>query len=91
MPKTPLSLPQVRTIGLMQPMTWLVLAWRDMARAGWISFAHGLVLALFGLGLVHAVGPAGDDQDRCVIGRASENDRLGNLRHFAAQARSRLR
>lgn len=32
----------------MQPMTWLVLAWRDMARAGWISFAHGLALTLFG-------------------------------------------
>ncbi|MFX7329484.1 DUF2189 domain-containing protein, partial [Acinetobacter baumannii] len=25
-----------------------VLAWRDMARAGWISFAHGLALTLFG-------------------------------------------
>ena len=48
MPKTPLSLPQVRTIGLMQPMTWLVLAWRDMARAGWISFAHGLALTALG-------------------------------------------
>lgn len=32
----------------MQPLTWLVLAWRDMARAGWISFAHGLVLAVLG-------------------------------------------
>ena len=32
----------------MQPLVWLGLAWRDMARAGWISFAHGLVLALFG-------------------------------------------
>jgi uncharacterized membrane protein len=44
----PPALPAVRTIGLMQPMTWLVLAWRDMARAGWVSFAHGLALALFG-------------------------------------------
>jgi len=42
------SLPVVRTIGLMQPMHWLVLAWRDMARCGWISFAHGLVLTLCG-------------------------------------------
>jgi uncharacterized membrane protein len=41
-------LPVVRTIGIMQPMTWLVLAWRDMARCGWISFAHGLVLTLCG-------------------------------------------
>jgi uncharacterized membrane protein len=43
-------LPEVRTIGIMQPMTWLVLAWRDMARCGWISFAHGL--ALTGCGFV---------------------------------------
>ena len=41
-------LPKVRTIDLFQPMHWLVLAWRDMARCGWISFAHGLVLALCG-------------------------------------------
>ena len=39
----------------MQPMTWLVLAWRDMARAGWISFAHGLALTLFGAAIL-AVG-----------------------------------
>ena len=48
MPRTPIPLPAIRTITLMQPMTWLVLAWRDMARAGWVSFAHGLVLALLG-------------------------------------------
>ena len=48
MPKTPIPLPQVRTVGLMQPMTWLVLAWRDMARLGWISFAHGLAITAFG-------------------------------------------
>ncbi|PVY89590.1 putative membrane protein [Acidovorax sp. 99] len=48
MPRTPPPLPAIRTIGVMQPMTWLVLAWRDMARAGWISFAHGLALTLFG-------------------------------------------
>ena len=27
MPRTPPPLPAIRTIGLMQPMTWLVLAW----------------------------------------------------------------
>ena len=48
MPKTPIPLPQVRTVALMQPMTWLVLAWRDMARSGWISFAHGLAITAFG-------------------------------------------
>ena len=48
--------PTVRTITLMQPMTWLVLAWRDMARCGWISFGHGLVFTLGGaaiLGVAH--------------------------------------
>ena len=38
----------VRQIGLLQPMEWLALAWRDMARCGWLSFAHGLVLTLVG-------------------------------------------
>lgn len=50
----PETLPLVRTIGIMQPLTWLALAWRDMARAGWISFAHGLALAVAG-GLIIAV------------------------------------
>ncbi|MBC7955767.1 MAG: DUF2189 domain-containing protein [Cytophagales bacterium] len=41
-------LPTVRTVALGRPLAWLVLAWRDMARAGWVSFAHGLVLAAAG-------------------------------------------
>ena len=45
-------LPAVRSLDLLRPMHWLVLAWRDMAHCGWISFAHGLVLALFGLGIL---------------------------------------
>lgn len=31
-----------------QPLAWLALAWQDMARAGWLSFAHGAVLAAVG-------------------------------------------
>jgi uncharacterized membrane protein len=49
-------LPTVRVIGLLQPMQWLAMAWRDMARCGWLSFAHGLVLTLVGmliLGIAH--------------------------------------
>lgn len=42
------AIPGVRTITLTQPMHWLILAWRDMAHCGWISFAHGLVLTLVG-------------------------------------------
>ena len=38
----------VRQIGLLQPLEWLALAWRDIARCGWLSFAHGLVLTLVG-------------------------------------------
>ena len=44
----PFALPAVRTIGPMQPLVWLVLAWRDMAHSGWVSFAHGLLLAMGG-------------------------------------------
>lgn len=45
-------LPPVREVGLLQPLAWLGLAWRDMARAGWLSFAHGLVLALAGAAII---------------------------------------
>lgn len=36
----------------MRPLVWLVYAWRDMARVGWVSFAHGLVLAVLGAAIV---------------------------------------
>jgi uncharacterized membrane protein len=45
-------MPAVRTISLTQPLHWLVLAWRDMAHCGWISFAHGLVLTLGGAAIL---------------------------------------
>ncbi|MBC7994232.1 MAG: DUF2189 domain-containing protein [Rhizobacter sp.] len=48
----PDTLPAVRSIGVDRPLVWLVLAWRDMARAGWVSLAHGLVLALVGAAIV---------------------------------------
>lgn len=48
-PQPPIT---VRTIEIHQPMRWLALAWRDVARCGWVSFAHGLVLCVFGLGLM---------------------------------------
>jgi len=49
---TPAPLPTVRTISPMRPLVWLVYAWRDMARVGWVSFAHGLALAVFGAAIV---------------------------------------
>ncbi|GAA4429823.1 DUF2189 domain-containing protein [Acidovorax lacteus] len=52
MPTPPPFVPPVRRIGLLQPLAWLALAWRDMARAGWISFGHGLALTLFGAAIL---------------------------------------
>jgi uncharacterized membrane protein len=33
----------------MRPLVWLGLGWHDMLRAGWVSFAHGIALALGGV------------------------------------------
>jgi uncharacterized membrane protein len=57
MPTSPFRIPVpatpgVRTIALTRPLHWLTLAWRDMMRCGWLSFAHGLVLALAGAALL---------------------------------------
>ena len=46
------QLPLVRTIDNLRPLAWLALAWRDMARAGWISFAHGFAMAAMGAVIV---------------------------------------
>lgn len=52
MPTTPATLPTVRTVTLMHPLIWLVMGARDTVRAGWISLAHGLVLAIGGAVIV---------------------------------------
>ena len=53
MPKTPPQaaylLPDVRPIALDQPLQWLVLGWKDMARSPWLSMGHGLFMALWGV------------------------------------------
>jgi uncharacterized membrane protein len=46
------ALPTVRTITAMHPLIWLVMGARDTVRAGWISLAHGLVLAVGGVVIV---------------------------------------
>lgn len=48
-PDTPLALPVVRTVGVLQPLAWIARGFGDLRRCGWISWAHGLALALFGL------------------------------------------
>ncbi len=50
-PQAPAS-STVRAIALTQLLRWLTLAWRDMAHCGWISLAHGLVLALGGAAIL---------------------------------------
>lgn len=40
--------PGIRSVALIRPLHWLALAWGDMLHCGWISIAHGLVLALVG-------------------------------------------
>ncbi len=58
-PPAPIATPQspalvVRTIELTRPLYWLVLAWRDMTRCGWISYLHGLAMALAGVAMLAA-------------------------------------
>ncbi|RFO95639.1 hypothetical protein DIC66_17740 [Rhodoferax lacus] len=44
--------PKVKTIGMMQPLVWLVQAWSDIVRSGWISILHGVVLTAAGIAIV---------------------------------------
>ena len=44
----PLQMPSIRLIDPTRPLRWLRLGWQDLVRTGWISVAHGLVLAGFG-------------------------------------------
>jgi len=46
------ALTGVRVIAPTRPLVWLLLGWRDMLHAGWISVAHGLVLAVVGGAIV---------------------------------------
>jgi len=52
MRSAPRAAPIVRTISWRQPLYWLSAGWRDMLQCGWISLAHGLVLAIGGLVMV---------------------------------------
>lgn len=38
----------VRTIGVLKPLEWLSLAWKDISRLGWLSLIHGFALTLAG-------------------------------------------
>lgn len=50
--QTPLPVPKVNTVDLWQPLIWLVLGLKDMARTRWISALHGLVLMAVGAVIV---------------------------------------
>ena len=47
-PSVSAALPQPSPVGVLQPLNWLALAWKDMARAPGLSVAHGAALALLG-------------------------------------------
>ncbi|WP_442799570.1 DUF2189 domain-containing protein [Polaromonas sp. CG_9.5] len=51
-----LTLPVIRSIGLAQPLSWLVRGAQDMQRGGWLSLAHGVLPAVFGGLLVLLAG-----------------------------------
>ncbi len=43
-------------MGILRPLVWLRLGWRDLRRYGWVSLIHGVLLAAFGsvlLALAH--------------------------------------
>jgi uncharacterized membrane protein len=48
----PNDAPKIKTIGMMQPLVWLVMAWRDIAKAGWISIMHGVAMSGGGIAIV---------------------------------------
>ncbi len=54
MPNTlvPNEAPKIRTVSLMQPLTWLFMAWRDIAKAGWVSVMHGVAMSVAGVAIV---------------------------------------
>lgn len=56
LPPSQVPTPLVRLVALDRPLAWLALGWRDMRRCGWLSLAHGLLLAAVGallLGIAH--------------------------------------
>jgi uncharacterized membrane protein len=46
------AVPKIKTISMMQPLVWLVQAWSDIVKSGWISILHGVVLTVAGLLIV---------------------------------------
>ncbi len=49
---TATSTPKVKTVDLWQPLIWLVLGCKDMARTRWLSGLHGLALAIAGAAIM---------------------------------------
>jgi uncharacterized membrane protein len=53
----PLSaVPVAQAVDLAQPLQWLARAWRDMTHCGWVSYLHGVVMALVGAMMLVLVG-----------------------------------
>lgn len=43
--------PRINAVSMLQPLSWLVLGWRDLLRCGWVSVAHGAAVTTFGAAL----------------------------------------
>ncbi len=46
----------VRAVNLAQPTQWLARAWHDMIGCGWVSYLHGVAMALVGAMMLVLVG-----------------------------------
>lgn len=49
-------LPEVREVALAHLLQWLQRGWADTLEGGWLSFAHGLAVALVGAAMVFLAG-----------------------------------
>lgn len=49
-------LPEVREVALAHLLRWLQRGWADTLQGGWLSFAHGLAVALVGAAMVFLAG-----------------------------------
>lgn len=54
--ESPSPQPGIRSVPVLRPLRWLRLAWQDSRSCGWVSYAHGLLLAFGGALLLLLAG-----------------------------------
>ena len=67
MNQAPVSLPPVRSVPFLRPLSWLGRGWQDLWRAGGSSLVQGAALAVFSL----AMGWLGQDRFGLLVGALS--------------------